>query len=322
MKRILFINGQSQDVADIFSGMKPEGAEYETRCIPANLDDGEKIKALEGIEYLILHPATLSADILRQAKSLKLVQLLTAGYDKVDIKAAAECGIPVATNGGANAWAVAEHAVTLILAIYKKLLACDASVRAGTWRKPVNGFNTFELAGKTVGIIGAGNIGKKVANRLKPFETEIVYHDAHPAVEIEEKLGARKVSVEELVRVADVITLHAPLLDSTRGMIGEKEFAAMKRSAVLVNTSRAELIDEKALVAALTEGRISAAGLDVYPREPIPADHPLLKLDNVILTPHTAGHSYEGWFRRSRTAWNNIMKLSKGEKADFVVNGI
>lgn len=322
MKKILFINGQSQNVADIFTGMMPEGGGYETACVPASLDDAEKIKALEGVEYLVLHPATLSGDVLRQAKSLRLVQLLTAGYDKVDIGAAAECGIPVATNGGANAWAVAEHAVTLILAIYKKLLACDASVRAGTWRKPVNGFNTFELAGKTVGIIGAGNIGKKVATRLKAFETEIVYHDARPATEIETALGARKVSVEELVRVADVITLHAPLLESTRGMIGAKEFAAMKKSAILINTSRAELVDEDALVAALREGEIGAAGLDVYPKEPIPAGHPLLGLENVILTPHTAGHSYEGWFRRSRTAWSNIAKLSAGEKADFVVNGV
>lgn len=322
MKKILFINGQSQEVADIFIGMAPEGGEYEIRVVPAGLDDAGKVEAMRGVDVLILHPATMPGDLLRQAGSLKLIQLLTAGYDKVDIKAAAELGIPVTTNGGANAWAVAEHALALMLALNKKLVACDASVRAGTWRKPINGFNTFELAGKTVGIVGAGNIGRKVAARLKPFETEIVYHDAFQVAEMENAYGARRVSVDDLAAAADVVTLHAPLLDSTRGMFGEKQFAAMKPSAILVNTSRSELIDEGALIAALKEGRIRAAGLDVYPREPVPEDSPLLALDNVILTPHTAGHSYEGWFRRSRTAWSNIRKIAAGGKPDFVVNGV
>lgn len=322
MDKILFINGQSGKIADIFESMRPEGCALETATVAASLDEAAKIKALEGVAFLVLHPATLSAEIMKNAPGLKLIQLLTAGYDKVDIKAAAELGIPVATNGGANSWAVAEHAVMLLLATYKRLIECDASVRAGTWRKPVNGFNTFEVAGKTIGVVGAGNIGKKVATRLKPFETEIIYFDAQPATEIEETLGARRVSLDELVEKADVITLHAPLLDSTRGMFGAAQFEAMKETAVLINTSRAELIDEKALIEALREKKIAAAALDVFPEEPIPEGHPLLELENVIVTPHTAGHSYEGWFRRSKTAWDNIGKITRGEKPGFVVNGV
>ncbi len=318
-KKILFINGQSREVADIFIGMAPEGDRYDIACIPFSASEAEKIKAFEGVEYFVLHPATLPGSLMRQAKSLKLIQLLTAGYDKVDIKAAAELGIPVATNGGANAWAVSEHAVALILALYKKLLACDASVRAGGWRKPITGFNTFELSGKTVGIIGAGNIGRKVANRLKPFETEIVYHDQFRAEDIEKNLGARKVELDELVRVADIITLHAPLLDSTRGMFNQERFAAMKKTALFINTSRSELVDEAALVDVLQTRRIGGAGIDVFPEEPIRKDHPLIQLDNVILTPHSAGHSYEGWWRRSRSAWHNITKMTAGEKPDYVV---
>lgn len=322
MKNILFINGQSQNITDIFTGMMPEGAPFTTKAVPATLSDEEKIAALEGIEYLVLHPATLPDHIIRQAKSLKLIQLLTAGYDKVDIEAAAGLGIPVATNGGANAWSVAEHTIALMLAIYKKLEASDLSVRAGTWRKPINGFNTFEMSGKTVGIVGAGNIGRKVAARVKPFETDILYYDAFAVPEMEDAYGARRVELDELVRAADIITLHAPLLDSTRGMLGEKQFAAMKKTAILINAARSELIDQSALVAALTEGRIAGAGIDVYQKEPVPADDPLLKLENVLLTPHTAGFSYEGWFRRAQTAWNNITKVEAGEKPGFVVNNV
>ncbi len=321
-EKILFINGQSQKIAGIFESCRPEGCGEGVAVLPASASDAEKTAALQGVEFLVLHPATFSAELMRQAKSLRHIQLLSAGYDKVDIKAAAELGIPVSTNGGANSWAVAEHAVMLLLSTYKRLVECDASVRAGTWRKPVNGFNTFEVAGKTIGVVGAGNIGKKVAARLKAFETNIIYYDAFPSKEIEETLGAKRVDLDELVSTADVLTLHAPLLDSTRGMFGAAQFAKMKQSTVIINTSRSELIDEPALIDALREKKIAAAALDVFPEEPIPEGHPLLSLDNVIVTPHTAGHSYEGWFRRSRTAWENIVKVSRGEKAGFVVNGV
>ena len=266
---------------------------------------------------MVLHPANLSGSVMRGAGSLKLVQLLAAGYEKVDLKAATELGIPVATNGGANAWAVAEHAIALILALYKRLIPADRSVRAGEWRKSTNGFNTYELAGKTVGIIGAGNIGRKVAYRLKSFETDILYYDAFPVPEIEEKLGARKVSLDELVAQADVITLHAPLLKETRGLLGAQQFAAMKPGTVLINTSRSELMDEVALLAALRDGKIAGAGIDVYPQEPVAPDHPLLGLDNVILTPHTAGHAFEGWARRCRFAWENIQRVTNGHAPTF-----
>lgn len=317
MKKVLFISGQGQIVTDIFTGLAPEG--FTVACKPDTASDAEKLEWLRDVEYLVLHPATLSGTLLREAKNLKLVQLLTAGYDKVDIHAAAACGIPVATNGGANAWAVAEHAIALLLALCKRLVECDASVRAGTWRKPVNGFNTFELAGKTVGVIGAGNIGRKVAARLKAFETDILYYDQVSVPEIETGLGAKKASLEEIAATSDVITLHAPLLESTRGLLGAKEFALMQPGAVLINTSRAELVDTAALCDALATGKIAGAGLDVFDTEPVPADSPLLSLANVILTPHTAGHSYEGWARRSRNAWGNIVRTANGEKAEFTV---
>ena len=316
MSKVLLINGQSQQVADTFNALAPAG--FETAWIAASLSDAEKIEHLRDVEFVVLHPAAISGAVLRGAKSLRLIQLLAAGYEKVDMPVAAELGIPVATNGGANAWAVAEHAIALMLALYKRLIPCDRSVRAGEWRKSANGFNTFEMAGKTVGIIGAGNIGRKVARRAKAFETNLVYYDACNVPEIESELGARKVSLAELVSTSDIITLHAPLLKETRGLIGAREFAAMKPGAILVNTSRAELVNESALIDALQERKIAGAGIDVYYQEPVRTDHPLLTMDNVVLTPHTAGHAFEGWARRCRFSWENIQRVTRGERPTFV----
>ena len=310
MSKVLFINGQGPQVAETFTRLAP--VDFSVEVLPYGSPPETVLTALADADYLVLHPATLTGEVIRQAQHLKLIQLLAAGYDKVDLDTAQQCAIPVATNGGANAWAVAEHAIALLLALYKRLVACDAAVRRGDWRQPVDGFNTFELAGKTVGIVGAGNIGRKVARRLHAFETEILYLDPNEVPELEEALGARRVELDELVARADVISLHAPLTPGTRGLLGAPQFAAMKPGTVLINTSRAELVDEAALIDALLQRKIAGAGLDVFPQEPIRRDHPLLALDNVLLTPHTAGHAFEGWARRCEFAWLNIRRVAAG----------
>lgn len=312
MAKVLFINGQGEAVADILKKMAPaEGFEMAWR--PYRSSDDEKISELREADFLVLHPAEISEALLRQAKKARLVQLLSAGYDAVDLRLTNELGIPVATNGGANAWAVAEHAVALVLALYKRLIAADRSVREGRWRQAITGFNTFEIAGKTLGLIGAGNIGRKVARRLAAFEARTVYYDIVPAPDIEKELGARRVSLEELLKEADIMSIHLPLNRETRGLIGRPQLAMMKPTAVIVNTSRGPVVNEEALAEALREKRIAGAGLDVYEKEPISSDNPLLQLENAILTPHTAGHAYEGWFRRSKFAWENIERVAKGE---------
>jgi len=316
MPKVLFFNGQSRQVADISCEKAPQG--FDVSWHPHRLDDNEKMDLMGDVEFLVLHPAEISAQVLQKGSSLRLVQLLTAGYDKIDLKITAELGIPVATNGGANAWAVAEHSIGLLLALYKRLLPCDRSVREGGWRKAISGFDTFEVAGKTVGLIGAGNIGRKVARRLKSFETRILYYDVQPAPDIEGELDARRVSLDELLRQADIVTIHVPLLRETRTLIGRRELALLKPTAVLINTSRGEVIDEEALVKALQERRIAGAGIDVFRKEPIPADHPLLTLENVVLTPHSAGHSYDGWFRRVDFAWENIQRVASGQPPIFL----
>jgi phosphoglycerate dehydrogenase-like enzyme len=312
MKKVLFINGQREEIANIFCEKAPEGFDVSWR--PYSLKDNEKAAMIKDVEFLVLHPAVVSQSVLKEAKSLRLIQLLTAGYDQIDLKLTAELGIPVATNGGANALAVAEHCLALLLALYKRLLPCDSSVRKGNWRQPITGFNTFEVAGKTVGLIGAGNVGQKVARRFKSFETRILYYDERPAADIENELDARKVSLDELLRESDIITIHLPLRKETHALIGKHELSLMKPNTVILNTSRGPIVDEKALVEALTENRIAGAGLDVFEKEPISTDNPLLKLDNVLLTPHTAGHSYDGWFRRAQFAWENIQRVATGHQ--------
>jgi phosphoglycerate dehydrogenase-like enzyme len=312
MSKVVFFTGQGQEVIDIFEGMCPDGFEVTSRS--HRISDEEKLPLVKEMEFVALHPAEISGDLLREAKALRLIQLLTAGYDKIDLGVTQELGIPVATNGGANAWAVAEHAISLLLAVYKRLIPTDKTMREGGWRKGVSGMSIIEVAGKTLGLIGAGNIGRKVARRLAAFEASVIYYDVIPAPDIEKDLGARRVSLEEVIREADIITLHLPLLPETRGLIGRKEFAMMKPTTVLLNTSRGPVVDEEALVEALKEGQIAGAGLDVFQQEPLSGDSPLVQLENVILTPHVGGHSYEAWFRRSRFAWENIQRVAAGEK--------
>jgi phosphoglycerate dehydrogenase-like enzyme len=318
MYKVVFINGQREWVAQVLQEKAPS-ADFEVAWVARKAPDEEKVPLLRDADFLVLHPAEISADLLRASGNLKLIQLLTAGYDKVPLDVAAELGVPVATNGGANSWAVAEHAVALLLSLYKRLTQCDRSVREGRWREPVTGFNTFEAAGKTLGLIGAGNIGRKVARRLAAFECNVVYTDIVAAPDIEEDLGARRVSREELFAEADIISLHVPATKETYKLINKESLALMKPGTVILNTSRGAAIDEEALVEALRENRILGAGLDVFDQEPIPSDHPFLQLDNVVLSPHTGGHSYEGWFRRAEFAWQNIVRVTGGEPLQSLV---
>jgi phosphoglycerate dehydrogenase-like enzyme len=242
MKKVLFINGQREEIAKIFCEKAP--ADFDVSWRPYSLSDNEKAGMIQDVEFLVLHPAVVSQRILTEAKSLRLIQLLTAGYDQIDLRLTAELGIPVATNGGANALAVAEHCIALLLGLYKRLVACDQAVRKGKWRQPITGFNTFEVAGKTLGLIGAGNVGRKVARRFKSFETRILYYDERPAADIENELDARKVPLDELLRESDIITIHIPLLKETRALIGTRELSLMKPGTVLLNTSRGPIVDE------------------------------------------------------------------------------
>jgi len=295
-------------------------AGYQLQAVDQTLP--EFFDAMEDAEYLVGFARTnLGNDFYRAAPRLKLVQLVSAGYDRVDVEAARKAKVPVCNNGGANSIAVAEHTVMLMLAVAKRLVWHHNNVVAGKWR--VGDFSSprlYELHGKTLGIVGLGNIGKKVARRAQAFDMQVRYYDiVRLSEDREDALGVRFALLPELLRMSDVVSLHVPLTDRTRGMMGREQFALMKPSALLINTCRGPVVDEKALHHALTSGQILAAGLDVMVEEPPATDHPLFKLESVTLSPHMAGPTWENWSRAFRNAFDNIQRVAAGDKPLWVI---
>src|SRR5882672_8258252 len=283
-------------------------AEYEMQV--ADQGTPEFPAAMKDAEYLVgFARESLGPEFYRGAPKLKLIQLISAGYDRLDIGAARQARVPVANNGGSNSVAVAEHTLMLILAVFKKLAWHHHNVITGKWR--VGDFSQtrmYELA------------GKKVAKRAQAFDMHVQYYDIVRLTEhAEDALGVRFVLFPELLRTSDVVTLHVPLTDATRAMMGAREFATMKRSAILINTCRGPVVDEAALQVALASGQIAAAGLDVMVEEPPAANHPLFALENITITPHTAGPTWENWTKAFRNAFDNVQRVAAGRKPLWVI---
>jgi len=271
-------------------------------------------KAAQADYFLASGRLPIDKDVVDAATKLKMVQRTGVGTDTIDFKALEARNIPFYVNRGVNAQSVAEHAVLLILATLRRLTAIDASVKRGEWRKQELGLQTHELSGKTVGLIGIGNIGRKAAGMLRAFGARIVYSDIAKLSPAEEsQLGVSFLPQSELLRKSDIVSLHCALTESTRGMIGKEEIASMKRGAIIVNTSRGPLIDQPSLVSALESGHLKAAGLDAFAKEPIESDHPLLSMPNVILTPHVGGVTYESFASMMREAMANIKAFEEGD---------
>jgi phosphoglycerate dehydrogenase-like enzyme len=285
-------------------------------------DPARILAALKDAQYFVGFARILmNKEFFAAGPGLKLVQLISAGYDRVDIEAARQARVPVSNNGGANSVAVAEHTMMLILAVMKKLAWQHANCVEGKWR--VGDFadtRVYELAGKTLGIVGLGTIGKKVARRALGFDMHVQYYDIVRLTEDQEDaLGVRFALLDELLRTSDVVTLHVPLTERTRNMMSEREFGLMKTGAFFVNTCRGPVVDEVALHKALTTGRITAAGLDVMREEPPPANHQLFELDNITITPHMAGPTWENWSKAFRNAFDNIQRVETGGRPLWIV---
>jgi phosphoglycerate dehydrogenase-like enzyme len=307
--RIVFVT-DFPDAADVAREMAPSG--FELVIAPAR--SAEYKEAMREAEYLVgFVDMLVDEELYGDAPNLKLVQLLSAGYDKADIAAARRGGVPIANNGGANSVAVSEHAILLMLAVSRQVVRQHTSVAAGRWR----GNSTprvHELRNRTLGIVGLGTIGKKTARLAAAFGMELTYYDiARLTEDQEDALGVRFRLLRELLRTSDVVTIHTPLNDSTRHMIGEAELALMKPSAILVNTARGPVVDETALHNALTTGVIAGAGLDVFEQEPPQEDNPLFTLENVILTAHLAGPTFESNTARVRNAFDNVQRVARDD---------
>ena len=317
MPRIVFAPKFPKPLLEVLESMKPAGFDL----IIAPGEGPEFFAAAKGADYFMGLARNMGGEFFRSAPKLRLVQLLSAGYDRVDVESARKAKVPVANNGGANAIAVAEHTILLMLAVLKQLVKFHLDVVAGRWRPPASSdAPVLELSGRTVGIVGLGNIGKKVARRARGFDARVQYYDVLRLTEAEEDaLGVRFVLLAELLRTSDIVTLHVPLTDVTRGMIGARELALMKKDAILVNTCRGPVVDEPALYAALKDRKIGGAGLDVLVDEPPAKDHPLFTLPNVTLTPHSAGPTWENWLGRFRNGFDNIQRVAAGRKPLWII---
>lgn len=284
-------------------------------------DEKRRIDQLESADFFMGFRSGLIASDYDHLRRVKLLQVLSAGYDGINLDKLRSMGIPLSNNGGANSYAVAEHAIMLMLAVYRQLPDLDRLVKAGKWKSSNFGQEEeHEIAGKTIGIIGLGMIGKTLARRLSGFEVKLLYYDpVRPGPEEAAKLNVMYCELDDLLRESDIVTLHAPADATTHHMICDRTLGLMKRDAVLINCARGELVDEPALYRALKERRIWAAGIDTYDPEPPKPDNPLFTLPNAVLTPHAAGPTWESWPKRFANSYANVQRVARGEAPLWVV---
>ena len=316
--KIVFLT-TSRERVELMVSMAPE--DLEVTLVDNDLPDEEKVSLCRNADAIITLPADVPVNLLKNCPNVKLIQTLSAGYDRLDVQAIAEMGIPIANNGGANAIAVAEQTIALMISVCKKMMVqWHSAAQDRRWRGTLTGMDFVEVTNKTVGIIGLGRIGKQVAKRLTGFDTRTIYYDVvEMPLEVQQELRAAPVAFDELLHQSDIVTIHVPLTPRTRGMIGRPELQMMKPTAVLINASRGPTVDESALYLALKEGRIAGAGLDVLEEEPTPLDNPLFELENVVITPHMAGFSHETNLRSAEFAYSNIKRVLSGGTPESLI---
>ncbi|HTP50191.1 MAG TPA: phosphoglycerate dehydrogenase [Anaeromyxobacteraceae bacterium] len=277
--------------------LSPEGIEILRRAgLEVDVRAGMKPEELEGVvgDYdaiAVRSASKITARVLEKASRLKVVGRAGVGVDNVDLDAATRRGVVVMNTPGGSAVTVAELTLAMMLALSRHIAQATASVKAGKWEK--KRFQGHELAGKTLGVVGIGNIGSVVVDRARAMKMRVIAYDPFVSPESAGELGVELVSLDDIWRQADVVSLHVPLTDKTRNLVNAGTLAHMKRGALLVNCARGGLVDEQALAAALASGQIGGAALDVFEKEPVSADHPLLKLDGFICTPHLGASTEE-----------------------------
>jgi D-3-phosphoglycerate dehydrogenase / 2-oxoglutarate reductase len=262
--------------------------------------------------------AKLSGDLLRQLKRCKVIGRFGLGVDNIDIPVATECGITVTYVPDYCMHEVSDHAMALLLALARKIPFSDRLVQAGRWEMPAV-VPIRRLAGRTLGLVGFGNIPRALAPKAKAFGLRVVTHDPYVSREVLTAAGVEGVSFDDLLATSDYVSIHAPLLPATRGLLNAQAFAKMKKGALLVNTARGPLIDEAALVAALDAGQVGGAALDVVTTEPLAQDSPLKGRDNVILTPHTGFYSVEALEELQSKCASDVARVLSGEKPVYPV---
>lgn len=310
MKTILLTNKYGIESYTIIQSVLPEG--FQLTMLDEVTQQELESKAWMADYILASGRLKISKTVLSNATKLVMIQRTGVGLNSLDLNAIRIQNIPVYVNHGVNSDSVAEHAIMLILACFKKLTLINNRTKSGIWIKQEQGVLNRELGKQTVGIFGMGNIGQKVAALLRAFGAEVLYYDCCRKPEIEVALGINYATPNELFATSDAIMLHCALTDENRELINRTSIQKMKDGVVIINTARGELINEEDLIDALCSGKVSFAGLDVFNEEPT-YNTELLSLDNVIVTPHIAGVTYDSFCEMMSSAMRNIELFEKGQ---------
>jgi D-3-phosphoglycerate dehydrogenase len=274
-------------------------------------------EVLPGGDALIVRSQTnVTADLLAIGERLRIVGRAGIGIDNIDVAAATDRGILVVNAPLGNVRSTAEHTIALLFALARRVVSADAAVRSGAWKK---GYEGMQVSGKRLGLIGAGKVGRQVAEMATGVGMEVVAHDPYIPEDAWPTLGLRSVSFEELLKSSDVVTIHVPKGPETRNLIGAAELADMKTGSYLINCARGGLVDEAALAAALASGHLAGAAVDVYEQEPV-IDSPLLSAPNTILTPHVAASTREAQAQVSADIAAQILDFFAGRQVDYPIN--
>jgi len=312
--RILVADRYTEEGLQILGAGGEFDVQYEPEITPERLAE-----VIEDIDALVIRSrCRVTGDTLARGERLKVIGRAGVGLDNVDVGAATERGVIVMNTPEGNTLSTAEHAISMMLALVRRIPQADATMKQGRWDK--GAFTGSELHGKTLGIIGLGKVGSAVGARMAAFGMRIVGYDPYVTHAVAERVGVEKVEIDELCRRADVITIHAPLNKETRGLINARRLSLMKPAVFLVNCARGGIVDEAALIDSLRSGRLAGAALDVFDAEPLPADHPLRGLENVVLTPHVAASTTEAQGKVASEVARQVVEALRGGMIRNAVN--
>jgi glyoxylate reductase len=280
---------------------------------------GDYAEQLREATAVVVSMEAVNDAYLAKAPKLKVVARFGVGYDTVDVETCTRRKVYVTHTPDVLSVAVADITWALILGFMRRIPEADRFTRE-EWGKRARGFPFgWDISGKTLGFLGLGRIGSEAAKRAQGFDVKVIYRDIVPKPELERLYGVKPVGFEELLMTSDILSIHVPLLPSTRHIIGRKELAMMKTTAIIINTSRGPVIDQDALTEALKTRRIAGAALDVFEEEPVPLTHPLLKLDNLVVTPHIASATWETRRRMAERCAESVRALLEGRRPPFTV---
>ena len=294
------------------------------------VSEDQACESLVDATVVLTFPASpyMNRRMLESCKNVKLIQFATVGYDNIDIETATELGIPVANNPGWNSISVAEHALMLMLMALKKVQAAREKTLDSGWTMPeTRAFwgKVWELGGKTVGLVGLGSIGSELVRLLEPFNVKILYYKRNRlSPEDEKKLGIEYKELQTLLNESDIVTIHTPLTEETRGLFNKNTIGQMKQNSILINTARQEIVEEEAVVEALQTGLLASYGTDFVKMKTVEGvsvvDSPLVEMDSVVFTPHIAGATREAVGRSRRQYMGNVKRFLLGDDPQFIVN--